>query len=66
MMMVEPDVDRVEARLRRGEYACSACGEGRLRPGGSPGDEGTGLVGELNRPGFRGDFSALILHATAA
>jgi len=34
MMMVEPDVDRVEAGLCRGEYVCGACGEGRLRPWG--------------------------------
>lgn len=34
MMMVEPDPDRVEARLGAGEYECGACKVGRLRPWG--------------------------------
>lgn len=34
MMMVEPDGERVEARLVAGEYDCGACGVGRLRPWG--------------------------------
>ncbi len=34
VMMVEADVGRVEARLVAGEYGCSACGVGRLRPWG--------------------------------
>ena len=34
MMMVEPDVERVEARLVAGEFGCGACGQGRLRPWG--------------------------------
>jgi hypothetical protein len=34
MMMVEPDSERVEARLSAGEYACRACGKGWLRPWG--------------------------------
>ncbi len=34
MMMVEPDSDRVEARLVAGEYECVACKTGDLRPWG--------------------------------
>ena len=34
VMMVEPDVERVESRLAAGGYECAACGEGRLRPWG--------------------------------
>jgi hypothetical protein len=34
VMMVEPDVDRVETRLVAGEFGCDACGQGRLRPWG--------------------------------
>ncbi len=34
MMMVEPDAERVEARLVAGDYRCGACGMGRLRPWG--------------------------------
>lgn len=34
MMMVEPEVERVEARLVAGGYVCGACGQGWLRPWG--------------------------------
>jgi len=34
MMMVEPDVERVESRLLGGDYRCRACEMGRLRPWG--------------------------------
>ena len=34
MMMVEPEADRVEARLIAGEYGCPACRVGWLRPWG--------------------------------
>ena len=34
VMMVEPEADRVEARLIGGEYACPSCRVGWLRPWG--------------------------------
>ena len=34
VMMVEPEADRVEARLVAGEYACPSCRVGWLRPWG--------------------------------